>query len=96
MIADDRERPSILIVEDNPANLILVQAVLQRAGFRTDLARDADEAAARLEASRPDLILMDIQLPGRDGLALTGEIKGNPETASIPIIALTAHAMMED
>jgi len=93
---NDGGAPLVLVVEDNHANLILVQAVLRRAGFRVEAARDAEEATARLAANRPDLILMDIQLPGRDGLTLTRDIKGNPETASIPIIALTAHAMKED
>ena len=93
---DDRCGPLILIVEDNDANLVLVQAVLRRAGFRTDVARDAEEAKARLAASQPDLILMDIQLPGQDGLTLTREIKSVSRTASIPVVAVTAHAMKED
>ena len=86
----------VLIVEDNAANLLLVQAVLHRAGFRTEVARSAEEVPSILAISRPDLILMDLQLPGQDGLSLTAQIKRNAETASIPIVALTAHAMKED
>lgn len=86
----------VLIVEDNPANLLLVQAILRRAGYDADAARSAEEIWEHLAASRPDLILMDVQLPGQDGLTLTRQIKANLETASIPIVALTAHAMKED
>lgn len=86
----------ILVVEDNPANLLLVRRVLQRSGFRTVEATNADEALQRLTEVRPNVILMDIQLPGRDGLSLTRELKGNAATADIMIVALTAHAMKDD
>src|SRR5688572_6704727 len=86
----------ILVVEDNPTNLMLMRAVLQRAGHRVDAAASAEEAVRQLERCHPAAILMDIQLPGRDGLALTRDIKSHPGTAAIPIIALTAHAMRED
>ena len=88
--------PLLLIVEDNPANLLLAQAALQRGGFRTTAARSADDALAQLDTARPDAILMDLQLPGMDGLALTRRLKQDPATAVIPVIALTAHAMAED
>jgi two-component system, cell cycle response regulator DivK len=89
-------RPCILIVEDNAANMMLVVAVLERAGFRSAQASSAEEARHVIERERPDIILMDIQLPGEDGLSLTRELKTSPTTAHIPIIALTAHAMKGD
>lgn len=88
--------PLALIVEDNPANLMLARAILERSGFRIEEARSAEEARDRLQAIRPDVILMDIQLPGEDGLSLTREIKAGAFTVAIPIIAVTAHAMKED
>jgi len=91
-----RLRPSILVIEDNLANMMLVVAVLERAGFRCAQASSAEEARRLIESSSPDLILMDIQLPGEDGLSFTRELKTNPTTAHIPIIALTAHAMKGD
>lgn len=86
----------ILVVEDNPANQMLVEAVLQGHGYLVHLAASATEALASIEVERPDLILMDIQLPGQDGLALTRQLKSDPAQASIPIVAVTAHAMLGD
>jgi CheY-like chemotaxis protein len=88
--------PCILVVEDNPANMMLVVAVLERAGFASAQAASAEEARRLMETVQPEVILMDIQLPGEDGLSLTRELKANPRTAHIPIIALTAHAMKGD
>jgi two-component system cell cycle response regulator DivK len=84
------------VVEDNAANMMLAVAVLERAGLRTSQAFSAEAARRLLETVSPDLILMDIQLPGEDGLSLTRELKTSPATAHIPIIALTAHAMKGD
>jgi CheY-like chemotaxis protein len=89
-------RQCILVVEDNPANMLLVVALLERAGLRSAQASSAEEARRLIETTYPDLILMDIQLPGEDGLSLTRELKSSPITAHIPIIALTAHAMKGD
>ena len=89
-------RPWILVIEDNPANMMLVVAVLERADLRTAQASSAEEARRLIGIVNPDVILMDIQLPGEDGLSLTRELKTNPTTAHIPIIALTAHAMKGD
>jgi len=86
----------ILVVDDNEGGLLLASAVLQREGFRVDSAGSADEVLERLSARVPDLILMDVQLPGQDGLSLTRQLKADPATASIPIVALTAHAMATD
>lgn len=91
-----KKRTLILVVEDNEANQLLASAVLEREGYRVELAASAPEAVERLTANHPDLILMDIQLPGEDGLALTRRLKAYPRTAMIPIVALTAHAMVGD
>ena len=89
-------RPLILLVEDNETNQMLAMTVLQRDGYRVDVAGSSEEAALRLAAARPDLILMDLQLPGQDGLSLTRALKEDPATTSIPIVAMTAHAMLGD
>ena len=86
----------ILVVDDNEGGLLLASAVLQREGFRVDSAGSSEEVLERLSARAPDLILMDVQLPGQDGLSLTRQLKADPATASIPIVALTAHAMATD
>ncbi len=88
--------PLILIVEDNETNQMLTSAVLQRDGYRVVVAGNADEARHHLERETPQLILMDVQLPGEDGLAFTRQLKRNPATSSIPIVAVTAHAMHGD
>jgi len=93
---NETRSPLVLIVEDNPTNLMLIVAVLRRAGYRTVTAVDAATAAARLAEERPDAIIMDIQLPGEDGLTFTGRLRADPATAAIPIVALTAHAMKGD
>jgi CheY-like chemotaxis protein len=89
-------QPCILVVEDNAFNMMLVVAVLERGGFRSAQATSAEEARRLVQMVAPDVILMDIQLPGEDGLSLTRELKTNPTTAHIPVIALTAHAMKGD
>ena len=87
---------NILIVEDNPANMKLARLLMQKAGHSSVCAVDAEMGLALAKARLPDLILMDIQLPGMDGLAATALLKRHPATAHIPIIALTAHAMAGD
>ena len=86
----------ILIVEDNEANRLLAGAVLEREGYRVEMAGNAEEALQKLANGSPDLILMDVQMPGMDGLTLTRRLKGNARTADIPVVALTALAMMGD
>jgi len=88
--------PLILVVEDNEVNQLLTASVLEREGFEVDLAGSSAQAIERLDSRKPDLILMDIQLPGMDGLALTRRLKADPATANITVIALTAHAMSGD
>lgn len=87
---------TILIVEDNPLNLELVSDILEAQGYQVQQAINGKDAIAKIDSHMPDLVLMDIQLPGLDGLTVTGIIKDKPETAHIPIIALTAHAMRGD
>jgi CheY-like chemotaxis protein len=86
----------VLVVEDNPTNMMLIRAVLQRAGFHVESAASAEDAEQWLESYRPAVILMDVQLPGRDGLSFTRSLRDQSTTADIPIVALTAHAMLED
>jgi CheY-like chemotaxis protein len=81
------------VVEDNPDNMLLTRAVLRKAGYQTVEAQSAEEALRQIEGCRPQLVLMDIQLPGQDGLSLTRELRTRPELAEVPIIALSAHAM---
>ena len=86
----------ILVVEDHPANQLLIQFTLESGGYQVELAGSAREALASLELRRPDLILMDIQLPGQDGLSLTRQLKADPAVEAIPVVALTARAMSGD
>ena len=86
----------ILIVEDNVANMKLASLLLHNAGHSVLSAIDAETGLTLARAEQPDLILMDLQLPGIDGLAATALLKGDPATATIPVIALTALAMKED
>jgi CheY-like chemotaxis protein len=88
--------PTILIVDDNESNLKLMKAVLECGDYVVKTARDAEEAIHVLERFEPDLILMDIQLPGMDGLELTRLLKNNPAHRHILVLALTAHAMKGD
>ena len=83
-------------MEDNPANMKLTSLLLTKAGHLPLRAVDAEVGLTMARAERPDLILMDVQLPGMDGLTATRLLKRDPATAWIPIIALTALAMKED
>jgi len=86
----------VLIIEDHPANMKLATFLLKNAGHEVLAAVDAETGLTMARSEQPDLILMDIQLPGMDGLAATSILKKDPGTAVIPIIALTAMAMKED
>ena len=87
---------SILVVDDNPTNLKLVSDVLEFDGYRILQASDAEEAQEIIKATLPDLILMDIALPGMDGLTLTRQLKADERTRHIIVVALTAFAMKGD
>lgn len=86
----------ILIVEDNEKNLKLVRDVLQFHGFRTLEATNGEEAVVMARENQPDLVLMDIALPGIDGVEATRQLKAEPSTAATPIVALTASVMEAD
>ena len=86
----------ILLVEDNPMNRRVSEFLLRAGGYIVDEARDGQEALARLKEHLPDLILMDLQLPGLDGYAMTRIIKGDDAMKKIPVVALTAYAMSGD
>lgn len=87
---------TILVVEDNPANMKLAVFVLQNAGYRVICSVDAEAALTLAREQRPDLIIMDIQLPGMDGIAAIELLKKGEATRAIPVIALTALAMKGD
>lgn len=86
----------ILVVEDKPVNMKLVVLLLQNVGHTVLCAVDAETGLTLARAELPNLILMDIQLPGMDGLTATTLLKQDPATAAIPVIALTAMAMKSD
>ena len=86
----------ILIVEDNEKNRKLERDVLQFHGFKTVEAETAEEGLRLARDSTPALILMDIQLPGMDGVTALGHLKADTSTAAIPVVALTASAMKEE
>ena len=87
---------TILIVEDNPMNLKLVRDVLEAKGYRVVAAENGEEGVALAAAERPDLVLMDIQLPGIDGVEALRRLRGDSATASILIVAFTASVMAGD
>jgi two-component system cell cycle response regulator DivK len=86
----------VLVIEDNPSNMKLTSLILGNAGHSVVGAVDAESGLKLARDEQPDLILMDIQLPGMDGLAATAILKEDPATAAIPIIALSALAMKAD
>jgi two-component system cell cycle response regulator DivK len=86
----------VLLVEDNPANMTLATFLLESVGHSVIKATDAEIAVGLAATEQPDLILMDIQLPGMDGLRATGLLKADEVTRAIPVIALTALAMKGD
>jgi CheY-like chemotaxis protein len=88
--------PKILLVEDNEMNRDMLSRRLSRKGFEVVIAVDGGEGVKMAQNEKPDLILMDMSLPVKDGWTATREIKDSPDTKSIPVIALTAHAMSGD
>ncbi|HEY0191471.1 MAG TPA: response regulator [Kofleriaceae bacterium] len=86
----------ILIVDDNATNLKLVAYLMRANGYTVETALDAESALDAIRGARPEVILMDIQLPGIDGLELTRRLKAEPATRGIVIIAVTAYAMKGD
>ncbi len=88
--------PTILLVEDNEMNRDMLSRRLERRGFSVTCAEDGESGVRMATTDSPDLILMDLSLPGIDGWEATRMLKADPATAGIPIIALTAHALSED
>ncbi len=86
----------ILIVEDNEMNRDMLSRRLARKGYEVSIAVDGQEGLDMMEADKPDLVLMDMGLPVKDGWTATAEAKSNPSLKDIPIIALTAHALEQD
>lgn len=87
---------NVMVVEDNEKNRKLMRVILKAKGFNVIEATTGEEALGILKNQKPDIILMDIQLPGVDGLTLTKQIKADATCSVIPIIAVTAHAMKGD
>jgi CheY-like chemotaxis protein len=87
---------TVLLVEDNEDNRIVYSTILQHFGYRVMEALNGEEGIAKARAEKPDLILMDISIPVIDGWEATQVLKRDPETRSIPIVALTAHALVSD
>jgi two-component system cell cycle response regulator DivK len=90
------DRPLVLIVEDNPRNLKLARDVLNHAGYDTLEAESAEDGLALARERRPRLVLMDVQLPGMDGVEALAHLRADPATRDIPVVALTAFAMKAD
>ena len=90
------EVTTILLVEDNEASRDMLSRRLARRGFEVCVAVDGEEAVALAQSARPDLILMDMNLPVLDGWEAAARLKAAPDTQAIPIVALTAHAMAGD
>jgi two-component system cell cycle response regulator DivK len=88
--------PLILVVEDNPRNRKLVRDVLEYAGYRTLVAENGEQGVELASAHQPDLTLMDVQLPGIDGLEALSRLRADRATARLRVAALTASAMKED
>lgn len=91
-----RLNPTVLYVEDNYENRVLVRRILQAEGYQVLEAENASEALDRVMNQRPDLILMDINMPETDGYALTAKMKSLPALAGVPVVALTANVMRGD
>lgn len=88
--------PRVMIVDDNPYNVELASFVLTSDGLEVAVAVNAADALAQIPVFRPDLILMDVQMPGMDGLELTRRLKADPATGHVRIVAFTAYAMKGD
>lgn len=87
---------TILYIEDNEQNLYLITFLLNAKGYQVLQARDGPEGIVTAARHRPDLILLDIQLPGMDGYAVARRLREDPDVAKTPIVALTSHAMTGD
>jgi adenylate cyclase len=91
-----RQPPRLLVVDDNPANLEILEARLARQGYEVVTARDGDEALIAAREQTPDLILLDVMMPGKDGIQVCRELKGDPDLPFMPVILVTAKADPDD
>jgi len=89
------QRPLVVVVEDNRTNARLTSTILQAAGYQAAVAYDGDEGLRLVKQLLPALVILDLQMPGMDGLTLAKHLKADPHTASLPLVVLTAHAMDE-
>lgn len=89
-------RRKVLLVEDNPQNRYLITFLLEKSGYEVVIAEDGEAAVEAVPAHRPDVILMDVQLPKIDGYEATRRIKSDERFSAIPVLALTAHSMKGD
>src|SRR5688572_15365763 len=96
MVGRKRQMATILIVEDNEASRDALARRLERRGYRILVAVDGQSALSLAQSERPDLILMDLGLPGIDGWEATRQLKNHSATRHIPVIVLSAHAMTDD
>ena len=87
---------TILVVEDNPMNLELITRRLKKKGFQVESATDGEKGLEAIRSLKPDLVLLDMSLPEKDGWTVAQDVKADPEIQHIPLIALTAHAMQGD
>jgi CheY-like chemotaxis protein len=94
--APDLPAPRILLAEDNDANSVVIREYFEAKGYGVVIARNGQEALDQIGIARPDVILMDIQMPGMDGLEAIRRLRANPADATTPVIALTALAMPGD
>jgi len=85
----------ILLVDDNSSNQLLVKTVLEPAGYQVEVASTASQALDRLKTMTPAMILMDLELPGKDGLSLTRLLKSMSPTTGIPVVAMTSHTSLQ-
>lgn len=90
------EKAVILIADDRASSRELLRTVLQRAGYEVLEAEDGEQALAQARSGHPDLILLDLQMPGLDGFGVLAELRGDPRFAHLPVLALTASAMRGD
>ncbi len=87
---------TILVAEDDPASRELMREILEAGGYRVLEACNGGEALQKMEEMEPDLVLLDIQMPGLDGFAVLRQLRQNPSYATLPVVALTAYAMRGD
>ena len=92
----DNSQDTVLIVDDSPTEMHVLRGILQKGGYRVITAVDGESGVAQAEHSKPDLILMDVVMPGLNGFQATRQLSRNPETSGIPIIMVTTKAQETD